>query len=60
MEVAIPWEEIGFDPASGKKIAFDLIVNAGHGSRLSERLVYNGIAENELRRDIWATGILAE
>lgn len=60
MEVAIPWEEIGFDPASGKKIAFDLIVNAGHGGCLSERLVYNGIAENELRRDIWATGILAE
>jgi hypothetical protein len=61
IEAAIPFKSLGFKPAEGKEIRFDLGVDdSADGSGRLRQLMWNGTARNSGDRTAWGRAVFAK
>jgi hypothetical protein len=61
LEAAIPFKSLGFEPAEGKELAFDLAIdNSNDGNSRAAQLVWNGTARNSADRTHWGRALLTK
>ena len=61
IEAAIPFKALGFRPAEGKAVRFDLAVDdSADGSRRLRQLMWNGTGRNSGDRTAWGRAVFAK
>ncbi len=61
IEAAIPFKALGFRPAEGKEIRFDLAVDdSADGSRRLRQLMWSGTSRNSTDRSAWGRAALVK
>ena len=54
IEALIPWKILGFEPAAGHEMLFDVAIdNSDDGRKRSQQLVWNGTAKDFSDRGAW-------
>ena len=60
LELAVPWNAIGFEPAAGRKLRFDFGYNNAGTLRDRRQFMFSGTNNNGMLRDLWGVAVLVD